>query len=136
MRKKILRNKIIKAFIPMFAILGLHIIATIFKLYYYILWLDTPMHLLGGGAVAWTVLILLKIYKKEVRIRKKMKLLDALFAVSTTSLIAVLWEVYEFVSDTFFFTTIQMGIQDTLGDLLMGIIGAGAVGVWYCHKKK
>lgn len=40
---------------------------------------------------------------------------------------AVIWEFAEFVSDRYFGTGAQVSVADTMGDLLMGMLGAGVV---------
>ena len=130
-----MQNQVIKAFYPIIFVAIIHFVLTIFHLYYYIKWIDIPMHLLGGGAVALTTLEILKILKKQNRIKKDLRYFEALFAISITALIAICWEFYEFISDTVFWSTVQMGIIDTLGDFLFGLIGASIIAGWYVSRK-
>ena len=47
----------------------------------------------------------------------------AVLVFGLTCAAAVGWEFAEFVSDRFFGTSAQLGLSDTLGDMLCGIVG-------------
>ena len=41
-----------------------------------------------------------------------------------TAATAILWEIYEFLSDHFLATHMQRGVEDTLSDVFFGLAGA------------
>jgi len=88
--------KILGFFIfPVFVILW-NAIFVMTGLYDKFLWLDIPMHFLGGVAVASSFLLTLNYLQKE-KYLKINRLFLFIFAVSIVSLFAVLWEFYEFL---------------------------------------
>lgn len=129
-------KKEIKYFYPVIVVLGLHWVATIFCLYFYIKWLDIPMHLLGGAAIAYLSLGILDYVKAPYKIKKQTLVLDILFAICFTATVAILWEFYEYVSDIILQDQLQTGVEDTLGDLLNGLIGSSVFALVYYFKKK
>ena len=48
---------------------------------------------------------------------------EAVFVVSLTATASVVWEFAEFTSDVFFGTRAQLGLDDTLFDMALGIAG-------------
>ncbi len=90
-------------------------------LFFYIWWLDIPLHLLGG---LWIGLLVLAYYAP--RFREPDLLSDP--AVLRTAVIAALvvglfWEVFEFSLDRFIVINTH-DMHDTLDDLLNDVIGA------------
>lgn len=106
---------------PVFVILW-NAIFTMTGLYDKFLWLDIPMHLIGGVAIANSFLLILDYLHKERYLRIN-KFFLFIFAVSLVSLFAVLWEFYEFSVDLFFHLNYQLGLEDTLFDLFLGLVG-------------
>lgn len=92
-----------------------HIVALKFFLYWQYLWLDIPMHALGGVVVALGVFSL---YDFKENFPKR--LLLPIPVLTFVLLSALAWEVYE----------LQIGIQieedyaiDTIIDIIMGMLG-------------
>ena len=93
--------------------------------------IDIPMHFLGGASAAyflrWSVLT-----APECKICAP---LDSFarnrLVLITTFAVTVLWEVAEFLLDRKYGSHLQLGVIDTLGDMLTGVSGAGALLVWY-----
>lgn len=92
---------------------------------FYAAWppLDIPMHFFGGMAIAF-------FFARAYRVAEEMDLLGrpsvilypiAVFALTCAA--AVFWEFAEFVSDRFFGTRMQDGLEDTLFDMFLGILG-------------
>jgi hypothetical protein len=50
--------------------------------------------------------------------------LEAALLLGVTALAALVWELAEFTSDALGWTTAQKGLEDTLLDLTMGVVGA------------
>ena len=88
--------------------------------------LDTPMHLLGGLAIAfflWTFYFACT--SAGVFGHPNSHAIAVLTFTSTVSC-AVFWEFSEYLSDRYLGTTTQQGLEDTLLDILLGVVG-GAV---------
>lgn len=95
-----------------------------FTLYEKMPWLDIPMHFVGGLIVAWFVA---EYFRGE---REKMsKLASAVLIIGGAAIVGVGWEWFEWILDNFIFTEHQFmgGLDDTLFDLVMDLLGAIAV---------
>jgi len=95
----------------------------LFDTYIIFPWIDIPMHFLGGFSVGYMSILFLRFFKEERLIEIRKWFVFAILIVSTVSLIAVLWEFWEFLMDLFFQLSFQLSLRDTLFDLFMGIIG-------------
>ena len=99
--------------------------------------LDAPMHLLGGLAIAfflWTA------YSISARTgtfgRPNFNAIAALTSTSTAAC-ALLWEFAEFLSDRYLGTNTQKGLEDTLLDILLGLVGGAIfVGVAWIRRNR
>jgi hypothetical protein len=105
-----------------FFLLFLQIAATYWHLFFYVWWLDIPMHVLGG---LWVALFVLSSYYMSSRVGEKITSPVFVFAVAVaaTFVIGLFWEIYEFaiehaVGDT------GNGLADTLKDLTNDLVGA------------
>jgi hypothetical protein len=109
-------------------VFGLHSISAS-SLDLYAAWppLDIPMHFFGGMAIAF-------FFSRAYRVAEEMDFLGrpsailfpvAVFALTCTA--AVFWEFAEFLSDRFFNTQMQDGLEDTLFDMFLGIVGGIAL---------
>ncbi|SFJ74859.1 hypothetical protein SAMN05216467_0774 [Cellulomonas sp. KH9] len=104
-------------------------------LYQAVAWLDVVMHLVVTGLVAAVAHLLLA--------RRTGALLDPVatdggaqrvgVVAVTASLglaLSVLWEIGEYLGNTYVDDTIYVGYADTIGDLVAGGIGSVVAGVW------
>jgi hypothetical protein len=86
-------------------------------------WWDLLFHTLAGlafGLIGYMILVLT--YRKQaVRLAP---LFTAIFAVSFSLTISVLWEILEFAVDQLLNTNMQPSATDTMLDLIVGLIGA------------
>ena len=104
-------------------VLVLHFIVLAFTdVYTKFPWLDIPLHFLGGFLAAY-FFIFSMIYFRKQNYLKYNKLFLALYAISFVSLIAVLWEFFEFSIEYLTGLDFQGTLQDTMGDLFMGLVG-------------
>lgn len=108
----------------------MHILATFNYWYWTYLWLDIPMHFLGGFWVAMAAVYLIFNYQfpisKEVLSQNFLTFLIVI--LSLVALVGIFWEFYEFLNDFFFssknYTQIfQQGAADTIGDLFFDFLG-------------
>jgi len=86
-------------------------------------WYDDIAHFLTPFFIGVLVLVILN-GQKSIQFVKHRKLVMMLLAISITLALCTLWELWEFASDTFFNTTAQDHLFDTMCDLLLGLIGA------------
>ena len=100
--------------------------------------LDTPMHLLGGLAIAFFLWTAYSIGTRSGTLGQPNSTAIALLTVTSTAASAVLWEFAEFLSDGYLGTNTQKGLEDTLLDLLLGLVGGAVfVGVmWFWQSRK
>lgn len=86
-------------------------------------WWDLIFHTLSGvgfGLVGYMMLILT--YRKQnVRLAP---LFTSVFAISFSLAISAVWEILEFIIDTLLNTNMQPSAEDTMWDLVVGLIGA------------
>lgn len=103
-----------------------HYLSLEFYLYWRYLWLDMPMHFLGGTMVALGLFS-----AREFFPRLPVTVLTFFATVCFVLLVAVGWEVFEFV---FGISSIEANLfRDTVTDLAMGLLG-GVVG-WFVGSR-
>jgi len=88
--------------------------------------LDIPMHFFGGVAMAYFLsncFAALPDRSLEARLRP---FAEFAFVMSLTATASVFWEFAEFASDTMFGTHAQLGLEDTLLDMALGIAGGAS----------
>ena len=86
---------------------------------------DPYMHVLGGAALQYYFYNVLS--PGWSWIGTLTRFAKMIFAFTSTSTIATLWELGEFVSDKYFGTHLQESIPETIGDLALGLLGATIV---------
>lgn len=113
-------------------------VSTTFHVYDRFNHFDKLMHFAGGFAVAWFVCAM---YARELRMMHPSKFV--LLLVAVTTLVGVLWEFAEFLSNTYAvnFPVLHKylyggGIADTLGDLLTDALGALVFSLGLFGKKR
>jgi succinate dehydrogenase hydrophobic anchor subunit len=97
--------------------------AVYWHLYFYLWWLDIPMHVLGG---LWVALFALAWYYRSPYPKQKESspLFVMMFAVAVTMVVGVGWELFELSAQTFIERADVHDLADTLGDLVNDFIGA------------
>ena len=85
--------------------------------------LDIPMHFLGGVAIAFFFSRCLALVPASVISGGPRRLLQALLVFGLTGTATVFWEFAEFFSDHLFGTHAQLGLEDTLLDMALGVAG-------------
>jgi hypothetical protein len=99
-------------------------------------WWDNVLH--TGSAFAFGFAGFLIFYLLIIRGKLRASpFLVAVFSFAFALAIGTLWEIFEFAMDTFFGTNMQKsGLRDTMGDLIVDAIGAGAAsGIGYIYLK-
>lgn len=111
------------------SVLAFYAIGLTFRLFKLFPALDIPTHFLGGLAIT---------YFYRVAIRNSQKVVgeipfavQVLLAFTCTGTTTVLWEFYENILDLLAGTQMVRGVQDTIVDLFLGLLGALALSVFY-----
>jgi hypothetical protein len=100
-------------------------------------WWDDLLHTSSGvvlGFAGFCVLYVLYYQKKLVASAWWI----AFVSVSIAVLLGVLWEIFEFAADSFFGTTMQPSLEDTMFDLIVDTLGAtlpALLGYFYIKRK-
>ena len=116
-------KKLLKIFSFPIVVLLLHIVVLPIGIYQTYPSFDIPMHFLGGLSVAITYCLLLKFFQSEKYLGKTNKAVFFLFVISLVVFTAVLWEFFEFIITQLSSFNAQIGLEDTMLDLFMGLIG-------------
>ena len=110
----------------------------IIALYSLLWWWDLLLHFIAG---IYFVIISLYLMQDIIKIDKvttikRYTILTLIFAFSFSITFGTLWEEFEFIGDYFFKTTIvKWGLEDTMTDLLLKIIGAFITTIIYFFRK-
>ena len=117
----------LRALAPPVAVLLLHAVLSLgFDAYDRFPWLDTPMHLLGGVAIAAAIERMLAALQRQRWIGPIEPAVAATLVIGLSCIAALAWECAEFLSDRCVGTHAQIGVADTLVDLTLGLAGAMA----------
>ena len=120
-----------KHYYPLVILLLLHT-AFVFLNVYSISHVDSVMHLLGGVALAMLISGLLVQAVANNWCPDIGRLVTLVLVMSLVATGAVWWEVYEWMSDRFLGTHFQAGLNDTMKDLVLGLLGgAGYAGLGF-----
>ncbi|HSG12108.1 MAG TPA: hypothetical protein VLB10_10220 [Gammaproteobacteria bacterium] len=111
-----------KNYLPLAVLLVLHVIFLWLDLYK-ITHLDSVMHLAGGIALAMCLYGVLASAMDKGWCPDPGKLVSAVLVISLVTTGAVCWEFYEWISDRVFGTVLQPSVNDTVKDLLLGLLG-------------
>jgi len=118
-----------KHYYPLVMLLLLHT-AFVFLNVYSIAHVDSAMHLLGGIALAMLVSGLLAQAVGNGWCPDTGKFIKLVLVISLVVTGAVCWEIYEWMSDSFLGTHFQANLDDTMKDLVLGLLGgAGYAGL-------
>ena len=91
--------------------------------------LDIPTHFMGGVAITYFyrgAIRNLKLFFGEVP-----QAVRIVFAFACTGTTIILWEFYENAFDFLFGTTMVRGLEDTITDMFLGLLGALVLSLFY-----
>jgi len=108
-------------------LLGVHSIAVATNAYREIIWIDIPIHLLGGLIIGSAFLWYARRWLPEIK-RESKRMVFILLLLSWTALWGVSFEFFEFSYDhllaaPYGLQTAQLGNADTMKDLLDDLLG-------------
>ncbi len=104
-------------------------------------WWDIFLHTLSGIILGIIGFIIVYIMNRESKVSVQMKsIYIAIFSFTFAVSIGAIWEIFEFSMDLFFGLQMQKsGLVDTMGDLIVDVLGALVVsfaGYFYVKKVK
>ena len=88
---------------------------------------DELMHFFGGMAIAWTVLVAMRMTQKANVVPMLPRWFEALFVIGLLMMVGVLWERYEYVRWITISPWMDLTLADTLKDLAYDLGGAMAL---------
>lgn len=111
------------------SVFGLYWVGLMLDLYKLFPPLDVPTHFLGGVVITY-------FYRSAIRHSQKLVgeiplPIQILFAITCTGTTTILWELYENFADAFLHTDMVRGLQDTIVDLSVGLLGALIFSIFY-----
>jgi len=111
------------------SIFGFYLIGLALRLFKMFPSLDIPTHFMGGVAITY-------FYRSAIRNSQKIVgdiplLIQIVFAFSCTGTTAMLWEFYENILDHFFGFQMVRGLEDTIIDMFLGLLGALVLSLFY-----
>ena len=94
--------------------------------------LDMPSHFIGGVAITY-------FYRSAIRNSQSIvgmipSAIQILLAFTATGTTIIIWEFYENLFDFFFGTHMVRGLEDTILDMLLGLLGALALTIFYRRR--
>lgn len=89
-------------------------------------WLDVPMHLAGGLAIAYFLRGVVDVLEQGASHTRYAPVRARLLVVAASMAVAVLWELAEFAVDRTLDTNLQVSLSNTMKDLATGTLGAVA----------
>lgn len=111
------------------AVIGFYLVGLVFDWYDRFPPLDIPTHFMGGVAITY-------FFRSAIKQSQKFlgdipSLIQALFAFTCTGTTIILWEFYENAFDYLFGTTMVRGLEDTVVDMFIGMLGALMLSLFY-----
>ena len=94
--------------------------------------LDLPSHLLGGVAITYFFRSAIK--NSQSLVGDIPILIQIIFAFTCTGTTIIFWEFYENLLDLFFGTHMVRGLEDTIVDMFLGLLGALIFTLFYRRR--
>ena len=114
------------------SVLAFYAIGLALRLFESFPFLDIPTHFMGGVVIT---------YFYRVAIRHSQKLvgqipfpIQVLLAFTCTGTTTILWEFYENLADFFLGTQMVRGLEDTIVDLFVGLLGGLVLSLFYRRR--
>jgi hypothetical protein len=111
-----------KSLLPLATVLVLHILFVLTNAYS-VTHLDSLMHFCGGIALGLMISSLLTWAVRRAWFPWPGQLIEAVLIVALVASGAVCWEFYEWLSDRYLGTLLQLTLDDTIKDLALGLSG-------------
>ena len=109
-------------------VFGAHVVSSrVLSLYSAFPPLDIPMHLAGGAAIGFFFWRSLQLPESRFAVGEMVPTAAGLLSFAAVGTAAVVWEFAEWLSDRYVGTQAQLGLEDTLLDMSLGIVGGLAL---------
>ena len=113
-------------------VLGFYVLGLAFRLFKLFPPLDIPVHFLGGVVITY-------FYRSAISHSQKIVgeipfPIQVVLAITCTGTTTILWEFYENILDFFAGTHMVRGVQDTILDLFVGLLGALTLSLFYRRR--
>ena len=115
------------------SVFGFYVIGLAFGLFKLFPFLDMPTHFLGGVVITY-------FYRAAIRHSQSLvgeipSPVQIVFAFTCTGTTTILWEFYENLADTFLGTQMVRGLEDTIVDLFVGLLGGLVLSIVYRRER-
>jgi len=115
----------------------IHLVASKgFQAYDHVPWLDIPMHFFGGVAMAFFLAASLDDSAAPTVLGNLNPFGNFLLALSAVGAITGIWEFAEWSTDSLGWTSAQLGLDDTLLDMFLGMAGGLLYLLFWCQRKR
>jgi hypothetical protein len=104
------------------AVFGFYLFGLMIDLYDRFPFIDIPTHFMGGVTI--TYFFRSGIRNSQAALGSIPSIIQAIFAFTCTGTTIILWEFYENAFDFLFGTTMVRGLEDTITDMFVGMLGA------------
>lgn len=122
---------------PPLLLFTIHMLAYfIFDIYNYFVSFDIPMHFLGGVCITYFFIQSVKCAKEYNLIGTPSPQVIILLIFLLTCTTTIFWEFAEWTMDNFLHTSTQVSLDDTLLDMLLGILGGVSMLLIYIRYNK
>ena len=111
------------------SIIAFYVIGLALHLYDLFPPLDLPSHLMGGVAITYFFRSAIK--NSQGIVGDIPISIQIIFAFTCTGTTIIIWEFYENLLDLFFGTHMVRGLEDTIVDMFLGLLGALVLSVFY-----
>jgi hypothetical protein len=119
-----------------FVFFAIHLVASKgFEAYEHVPWLDIPMHFFGGVAMAYFLAASLDDSAAPTVLGELNPFGNFLLALSAVGAITGIWEFAEWTTDSLGWTSAQLGLDDTLLDMFLGMAGGLLYLLFWCQRK-
>lgn len=117
-------------------VLGIHGVALLF-LDVYAVWpaFDIPMHFVGGLTIAFVALRCVDVFVERGLIQRLNRVVEWVLVFGLTAVAVVHWEFAEWLVDALFAVGSQRSLDDTILDMLLGLVGGIVVVVLSAPKR-
>ena len=97
-------------------------------------WIDIPSHFLGGVFIANSFSMGLTYFQQRKLLSEMNELSRSIFLFALTSTATIIWEFGEFILDFFFRTKAQAGLEDTMLDMFLGMLGGTCIIIFLARR--
>jgi hypothetical protein len=102
----------------LFMMLIASLLGSVINLYEIIPIYDNIVHFISGILISWCAYDIFNHYNKNYN-----KIFRIMFIISFSFAIAGIWEIYEYTYDSIFHTQFQLGLDDTMKDIIAATAG-------------